>query len=539
MIKHALNYLSKGKSIIPVGQDKIPLIHWKEFQTRLPTEQEITEWWTKYPEANIGLVTGKISQITVVDVEKGGNWEQFPPTVTIQTGGGGWHLYYDYAPFDNKARIFPLTDIRGDGGYVVAPPSIHKSGNPYKVLINYKNHAPFPSDLFGGKKQTDWDSVTGGVGKGNRNDSASRMVGKLLRAFPKEQWETAVWPLVESWNSRNSPPLGQRELRNVFQSICKRAVSNVALYDNEPEEIIARTFTEVVEAGAKELIATRPEDIVSLCYPWLDEKLTGLFKGELVIVGGETGSGKTTFVTNIVYKASKTTRATVFALEDRMNDYGIKALYFKIGEIRKRENLPYYPWNDYRKNIIKDLEFSRILEQAKQELRNDNLIFIESSKRMSIETLEKAIEEQLLQGSQLFVVDHLHYFDLLRGKSSKADYIEELMVRLKHFQNRTGARIIMVVHYRKTNGQKPTLDSFKDSIAIVQNANYVINLWRDRSDNADLTKTTFMIPKARNPNGEATIEVDWDKTINDYKPIGEWTAGTYQEESVVVPKDYF
>jgi len=141
------------------------------------------------------------------------------------------------------------------------------------------------------------------------------------------------------------------------------------------------------------------------------------------------------------------------------------------------------------------------------------------------------------EGFELFLIDHLHYFDLLRGRASKADYIESVMVRIKRLQVRTGARIILVVHYRKLNGKKPTLDSFKDSISIVHNANYVINLWRDRSEGADHYATTFIIPKARNPNGEGQIEVVFDPQKNDYKTDKDWEYGTSQD-SQITQKDF-
>ena len=134
MFEIAKKYLAKNISVIPVGKDKKPLINWKEYQTRLASQSEAFEWWQKWPDANIGIVTGKISGITVIDVEAGGDISRFPSTTIIRTGGGGWHLYYQYcAGMENKTRVFPLTDVRGNGGFVVAPPSIHSSGKKYEV----------------------------------------------------------------------------------------------------------------------------------------------------------------------------------------------------------------------------------------------------------------------------------------------------------------------------------------------------------------------------------------------------------------------
>ena len=279
-------------------------------------------------------------------------------------------------------------------------------------------------------------------------------------------------------------------------------------------------FSEILNRAIVELDDIKPEDIVSFGYPFLDDKLTGLFKGELVIVGGESGTGKTTFATNILYKASKKHRCSLFALEDRLNDYGLRTIYFEMGRIRKKEGKKNYPWNEYRKNEIIDQEYKKYRDQAKKNLENPNLYFADVKVQMNIDMLEKAIINEIANGSKLFLIDHLHYFDFGTNDSTKADYIEKLMVRMKLIQNQTGARIIMVVHYRKLNGVKPSIDSFKDSMAIVQNANYVINLWRDRSlsdENTSQYETKLFVPKSRNPNGECSFDLMFNPDINDYE----------------------
>ena len=66
----ATKYLKDCKySVIPVGKNKKSLIKWEEYQKRLPTEQEIIDWWAKFPEANVGIVTGLISGLVVIDID--------------------------------------------------------------------------------------------------------------------------------------------------------------------------------------------------------------------------------------------------------------------------------------------------------------------------------------------------------------------------------------------------------------------------------------------------------------------------------------
>jgi len=132
--------IKKGYPVIPIKpNDKKPYVSWAEFQTRLPTEDEVRNWWSKWPDANVAIITGKMSGLIVVDVdtEEGNeNINEFLPdslaTPMSRTPNGGWHYYFEYFPgLVNKARVIEGTDIRTDGGYIIVPPSINGNGNGY------------------------------------------------------------------------------------------------------------------------------------------------------------------------------------------------------------------------------------------------------------------------------------------------------------------------------------------------------------------------------------------------------------------------
>jgi hypothetical protein len=108
----------------------------------------IRRWWASWPHANVAIRTGAASGIVVVDVDPdhGGDdslravlaaHEPLPPGRTIRTGSGGLHLYFAHpgetVRNDAGRRLGPGLDIRGDGGYVIAPPSVHASGARYAV----------------------------------------------------------------------------------------------------------------------------------------------------------------------------------------------------------------------------------------------------------------------------------------------------------------------------------------------------------------------------------------------------------------------
>jgi hypothetical protein len=226
--KAALEYINRGISVIPVGKDKKPLISWKEFQSRRPEPEEIIGWFETFPEAQVGIVTGEISGITVVDIEKGGDTTFLPQeTSVVSTGGGGFHYYYKFEPGTyNTARTRPLTDTRSEGGYVIAPPSVSDKG-PY-ALVKKLPLLQFPLELFGGKKeekksfQNAARDTLNGVGEVGRNQSAAQVIGLLVCYLPERYWGRAVWPLAQAWNNNNVPPLPEEELFITYNSICNK-----------------------------------------------------------------------------------------------------------------------------------------------------------------------------------------------------------------------------------------------------------------------------------------------------------------------------
>src|SRR5262245_35684470 len=106
-IDAAIDYRRKGYSVIPLHGKK-PLLDWKCYQERKATLEEIENWAIQYTEmTGIGIVTGKISGITVLDFDLKSEGQatyqkltvehgEFPSTPRVKTGGGGRHLYFTY-----------------------------------------------------------------------------------------------------------------------------------------------------------------------------------------------------------------------------------------------------------------------------------------------------------------------------------------------------------------------------------------------------------------------------------------------------------
>jgi hypothetical protein len=294
MLEAALEYYELGWSIFPIapGTKDQPLVKWKRYQNERASLEQVEAWWSQYPDANIGIVTGAISGIIVVDIEAGGSAEGLPATVTVRTGGGGQHLFFKHPGYEvkNSVRVKELTDIRGDGGYVVAPPSRSQKGKYEWVLsLQDVDMEEFPVEIMqelvsNSGLETKQQAVAGRlVPVGQRNDMATRYVGKVLGKLPADLWDIAGWGSLKEWNlTQTEKPLDETELRAVFESIKSREAQ--VTHGHDAEEIIFKPFT------LGELYQEEFPEVM-----WLAEDLIPL--GGITAITGDSNTYKS-FLTN-------------------------------------------------------------------------------------------------------------------------------------------------------------------------------------------------------------------------------------------------
>jgi hypothetical protein len=155
VLEVALRYCELGLSVIPVGQDKKPLIKWEQYQKRKATAEEIREWAKKYPAMNIAIVSGEISNLTVIDCDSKeaiGVMESMLPeicdTPMQDTPRGGRHYLFQYAAgIRNKAAVLEHIDVRSEGGYFLVSPSRNGEGRAYRWVEGFDLEALSPAPL--------------------------------------------------------------------------------------------------------------------------------------------------------------------------------------------------------------------------------------------------------------------------------------------------------------------------------------------------------------------------------------------------------
>lgn len=140
----AATYASRyGWQVFPcVAKGKVPLTS-DGFKSATSDLEAIAAWWGKWPDANIGIATGPMSGVWVLDVDDLDGLEslvaehgKLPNTLVAQTGSGGQHWWFTHPDekIANRAGFWPGLDVRGEGGYVVVPPSLHPNGSDYLWL---------------------------------------------------------------------------------------------------------------------------------------------------------------------------------------------------------------------------------------------------------------------------------------------------------------------------------------------------------------------------------------------------------------------
>lgn len=248
MRRAALDYIGRGWSAVVLRpRDKFPLIRWEPYQYRAADPAEVQRWFDRWPDANVGIVTGQVSGLVVLDVDPrhGGEdsvagWARadriLPDTIEAATGGGGRHLYFR-APaifLRNRVGLAPGLDLRANGGLVVAPPSVHPSGGRYTwrpgsapadrapaALPDWLCRMASGSGARAGHSLDHWRKlVSEGVPEGTRNNTLASLAGHLLWHGVDPQ---VTLELLLCWNrTRCRPPLDDAEVAGVVASIVKR-----------------------------------------------------------------------------------------------------------------------------------------------------------------------------------------------------------------------------------------------------------------------------------------------------------------------------
>lgn len=214
------------------------------FKAASKDANQITEWWGGDQQYNIGIPTGSASGFFVIDIdEKNGvsgsdslsklesKYGSLPPTLHSRTGTGGRHIFFKYPhnlEVRNRAAIFPGVDVRGEGGYIVAAPSI-VDGNAYEWIDEDVTIADAPKWLLTliapvknvKRAQLDKAAV---ILEGGRNDKIFRfVVGQVRSGYSREKVESFA---LHANQTMCSPPMTEQEVLQIVENAFRLSKDN-------------------------------------------------------------------------------------------------------------------------------------------------------------------------------------------------------------------------------------------------------------------------------------------------------------------------
>jgi hypothetical protein len=486
VLDRARGYVKRGCSVIPLQpKGKEPNESWKRFQKQRPTEAELARWFFD-GENNIGIVTGEISGLSVVDCD---SEEAIKRAKSLGVNGApcvatgkGMHFYFEHhlgARNFAKRPDLPGIDFRGEGGYVVAPPSVHPSGACYEWSIPLNGHLPeLPDWLLNGrgspidrKEKEDFVKKFLRSNGGERNSVAAQMVGEWARCGISE--DAAEEMALGLANRKTNAPLDEEELEKL-----KRTVHSIYETDarNHPG------FSTDLVVSARELVA---KDI-----PSREELVDGLlFTQSLGMIFAPRGRGKTYFA---LHMAAAIASGTPFL---RWNVSKQRRCLYVDGE------LPAIDLQERVKRICScdvptaldlisseffyDAEkqpltlndethqkhFLKMLDQLKETGRQPEVMFLDNISSMTFGTEENSNSEQdsflrfLLElrhlGYSVIAVHHIGKDGNQRGASRREDFLDISIKLADPVESSSGGAAKFILQFSKIRRKMPVPSSLE------------------------------------------------------------------------------
>lgn len=245
--------------------------NWQERASCDPTA--IEEMWWNHKGSNVGIATGAASRVFVLDVDPKNGGEDsidalvarhglIPDTLQAVTGSGGKHYYFAHPgpPVKNGVALLPGLDIRGDGGLVVAPPSVHLSGRRYEWdgLAEFADMPVLPApdwllELMNGKPANNKKprfELPAEIAEGERNETLHRYACSLRGKGNGLDMPEIVEAVLAVNRSRCKPPLEEAEVEKLVESACRHEKGNGRFSSEDDERLSTNRLADMITADS-------------------------------------------------------------------------------------------------------------------------------------------------------------------------------------------------------------------------------------------------------------------------------------------------
>ena len=232
-------YVEHGIPVFPLcPRGKKPITQ-HGFKNSSADPQQVATWWTEHPDANVAIPMGQASRLLLLDLDyRNGSvvadrsdvirlYGPIPNTAEVITGSGGRHIYFRHIDSKVPKQIAKGVELKSDGGYGVAPPSIHPNGAEYvfdgaegaNALLRV---AEVPAWLIGaignaGTSRMKVDTSAEEWPEGERNTRLTSLAGRMRRSGLGADAIAAA--LLEENRRRCVPPLPDEEVKRIAKSV--------------------------------------------------------------------------------------------------------------------------------------------------------------------------------------------------------------------------------------------------------------------------------------------------------------------------------
>jgi len=506
-------------SIIPINRNsKIPMSDWKKYQNNLIPMGEVESIF-KDKDLNIALVCGDISGVYVVDSDfykTGKELEITSPLVSI-TPRGGKHFYYKYnEPLNSAKNIEKAIDLKSQGGYVLLPPS-KINGKIYRwiqeptiQLINSLPtlEKPILSDIVDvnkSYKKLDLSKIIG-TSEGARDDSLHKATCSILNTMPEAEWEKIGLPLIFQFNQSFIPPLSEHDVMRIFNSARNFVSRNPKKNHSEIRSKLSPNWTHFSFSDRVDQVIARQKDgdsvEISSGFEKLDQILHGFQPGQSYLFFGDTNTGKSSLLVNILMNISKQKEKVMYFDLENNADMSTERMVL-INELDLNK--------DAWRSIKGGPESVKLLNKLKELpfYLWDTEILQERFGSITFEAVETCIQEGVNVGCRVFGIDHLHYFE---PSEKNFGYLADITKKINDLSSKHNIVIQLVAHTRKgllrqkdgaVEVYRPTTDDISGSGLISRHTKNCIGIMRNHisQDPIERTKTTLFIDKTK--SGEA------------------------------------
>lgn len=484
-----VGYRKRGWNVVPLynfskAPTNIEYLHpdfgwlpgWVVFQDRMATDEEVKYWFKDRNVTGLGLITGKVSGIVVVDEDsyKGDGMKfEFVSPLRSRTGRGGKHYFFKYTePIKTSGfRKGVNIEIKSDGGFAVLPPTVvwtdeehtkkgtyeWESGVPLETLptITEAQLLKYKRGGTGVDGTVDLHELVGAK-LGEQHNSIRTIALKTFTRFRKNEWDIAE-KFIRNEAAHFDPPHPTKRVEAIIKD-CKTFISTHRR--EEVEQQLERPVfrpRSMREVGDERVEEKEYEKIAPQTgYPELDALILGWVPCHLYTLSGDTNVGKTTIACNFA---------------ERIRNQGKKVLYFALE-----------PENTVVDYLASAREKKHFKELTSDDIRfeDENIQIYGNDEVSNLQDLLNIVRTSAVR-YDLIIIDHIGYFI-----KDKANHIQEqanTLKELKRVAKQMKTAVLVIAHLKKPITTKkhyiPTMDDISGSAAFKQDSTEVLLVCRD------------------------------------------------------------